>query len=141
MESKDFIFSNTEQQTFQNLGISAVVLFGSRAVGTAREKSDYDIGILFSDPKVLRSPEKRSVIYNTLYDLLSSKIQSRVNIDIVFLEGATGELRAHVMKHGKPIFEENPSVFVSFRERVMAEYADFAPLREIFHQGILSRIA
>jgi hypothetical protein len=73
--------------------------------------------------------------------MLSSKIQSLVNIDIVFLESAPGELRAHVMKYGKPIFEANVNVFADFRERVMTEYADFAPLREIFHRGILARIA
>lgn len=140
MDSKDFIFSDAEKQIFQNLGISAVVLFGSRAIGTAREKSDYDIGILQNDPKVLHSPEKRSAAYDILYNLLSSKIQSLVNIDIVFLDVAPGELRAHVMKHGKLIFETNPNVFADFRERVMTEYADFAPLREIFHQGILARI-
>jgi len=136
MQSKDFSFSETEQETLKNLGISAAVLFGSRAIGTAREGSDYDIGVLLSG-----STQRRTEIYNALYDMLSSKIQSLVNIDIVFLESAPGELRAHVMKHGKPIFEANANVFANFRERVMTEYADFAPLREIFHQGILARIA
>lgn len=140
MNGKDFLFSEDEKQTLQNIGVSAVVLFGSRALGTAREKSDYDIGILQNDPKILRSPEKRSAAYDVLYNLLSSKIQSLVNIDIVFLDTAPGELRAHVMKYGKPIFEISPNIFADFRERIMTEYADFAPLREIFHQGILARI-
>lgn len=141
MENKDFIFSDVEQQYLKDLGISAMVLFGSRAMGTAREGSDYDIGVLLSDSKILQSSEKRMEIYDSLYDILSSKIQSLANIDIVFLENAPGELRAHVMKYGKPIFETNPAAFANFRERVMTEYADFAPLREIFHQGILARIA
>ncbi len=140
MESTDFTFFETEQQTLKNLGISAMVLFGSRAIGTAREGSDYDIGVLLSGGNQ-RQKRKRTEIYDALYEILSSKIQSLVNIDIVFLDNAPGELRAHVMKHGKPIFEASPEVFVNFRERVMTEYADFAPLREIFHQGILARIA
>lgn len=136
MDSKDFTFSDREQQTLKDLGISAAVLFGSRACGTAREGSDYDIGVLLSG-----SIQKKAEMYDALYDILSSKIQSLVNIDIVFLENAPGELRAHVMKYGKPIFQASPNVFADFRERVMSEYADFAPLREIFHQGILARIA
>jgi predicted nucleotidyltransferase len=141
MGNRDFIFSDTEQHALKNLGISAVVLFGSRAIGTAREGSDYDIGVLLSSPKILHLPGKKNEIYDSLYDILSSKIQSLVNMDIVFLEQAPGELRAHVMKHGKPIFEASPNAFANFRERVMTEYADFASLREIFHQGILARIA
>lgn len=136
MNDRDFTFSDTEQQTLKDLGISAVVLFGSRAMGTARKGSDYDIGVLLS----VRNA-KRVEMYDALYDILSSKIQSLVNIDIVFLENAPGELRAHVMKYGKPIFQASPNVFSNFRECVMTEYADFAPLREIFHQGILARIA
>lgn len=139
MDSKDFTFSDIEQQTLKDLGISAAVLFGSQAMGTAREGSDYDIGVLLFDGNQ-RHKEKRVEVYNILYDIFSSKIQSLVNIDIVFLENAPGELRAHVMKYGKPIFQANPNVFADFRERVMSEYADFAPLREIFHQGILARI-
>lgn len=141
MDNRDFTFSDAERETLKDFGISAVVLFGSRAMGTAGVGSDYDIGVLLSDSRILRSSEKRREMYDSLYEILSSKIQSFVNIDIVFLQNAPGELRAHVMKHGKPIFEANPSAFVNFRERVMTEYADFAPLREIFHQGILARIA
>lgn len=59
MKSKDFTFSDAEQQTLKDLGISAAVLFGSRAMGTAREGSDYDIGVLLSDSKILQSFGKR----------------------------------------------------------------------------------
>lgn len=141
MNNEDFKFSEVEKQAFLNLGISAVVLFGSRAMGTNKEKSDYDIGVLLCDEKTLYSSEKRKDVYSALYDILSSKIASLVNIDIVFLEQAPGELRAHVMKHGKAVFEAEHRVFADFRERVMMESSDFAPLREIFHQSILSRIA
>lgn len=141
MNNEDFKFSDDEKQAFQDLGVSAVVLFGSRAMGTEKEKSDYDVGVLLCDEKLLYSAEKRKEIYSALYDILSSKIALLVNIDIVFLEQAPGELRAHVMKHGKAVFEADHRMFADFRERIMTESADFAPLREIFHQGILSRIA
>lgn len=135
-----FTLNNQETQVIQNLGIEALVLFGSRAMGNARPQSDYDFGVLLRDPKDYRHAERRREIYNSLYNVLSDKIKKLVNIDIVFLENAPAELQTHVAKRGIAIFESSPDAFVRFKERTMLFYADFAPLREIFHKAILRRI-
>lgn len=135
-----FVFNKIEQSSFNRLEVEAVILFGSHAQGTARPMSDYDFGILVSDPAILFSADRRREIYDGLYDLLSGKIKKLVNIDIVFLKDASMELQSHAAKHGIPLYEQTPHSFARFRERVMDEYADFAPLRKIFTRAILSRI-
>lgn len=134
------VFSSDEQGVFQKNAIGAIVLFGSRAQGTARSESDYDFGILTKEKGVLHDPTRRKKIYDMLYDILSSHIKKLVNIDIVFLETAPYELQAHAMKHGKLLYENTPDIFANYRAGVMERYADFAPLRKTFHREILKSI-
>ena len=138
--NKLFQFSQEEKSYFVSVGVSAIVLFGSRATKTARENSDFDIGILTSDTALLPGGTKHTEVYDRLYEIFSRSIKQLVNIDIVFLQVAPGELKAHVVKHGVVLFEAKPGVFAVFVEREMQRYADFAPLRRIFHSSILSRI-
>lgn len=141
MESTEFTFSASEDEELRRLSVAALVLFGSRAQGAANGMSDYDIGVLVADKSCLYDAQKRKETYDALYDILSRHIRKLVDIDIIFLETAPSELRAHVLKHGKVIFESEKAAFARFKERVMTQYADFAPLREIFHRGILEQIS
>ena len=133
-------FSKDNEKKMRDLSVSALVLFGSRAQGLARENSDYDIGVLVSDYSVLKNRKKREGLYNSLYDILSSSIAKLSNIDIVFLEEMPAELKAHVVKNGQLIYGD-PVAFANFKEKEIIAYADFAPLREIFQKATLARIA
>lgn len=137
---KRISFSSREKELLQQLSVGAVMLFGSRAQGLEYSLSDFDFGVIVSDSSILYSPEKRKKIYDALYDILSSKIKQLATIDIVFLEDAPFELRAHVMKYGKVLFEARQGIFADFKADVMERYADFAPLKKIFHTGVLSQI-
>lgn len=130
-------FTQEENDRLQQLGIEALVLFGSRAQGLSRAASDFDFGVLLARTP---STQRRSEIYDALYDLLSSKIRQLVDIDIVFLYDAPMELRSHAAAYGLLLYERNANSFTRFRERVMEQYADFVPIRDVFHQAILSRI-
>ena len=126
-----------EQKNLDNIAIEALVLFGSRAQGFSHAASDFDFGVLLTRNP---TPQQRHELYDALYDLLSSKIRQFVDIDIVFLRDAPMELQSHAAAHGILLYERNANVFARFRGQVMERYADFAPLREVFHQAILSRI-
>src|SRR3989338_6849854 len=126
------VFTPEEQLKFRQLGIKAVILFGSRAQGANRPTSDYDIFIIGR-----RSPEP----YDFLYNLLSGKIKQLVNIDIVFQSTAPMELQNHAAQYGQTLFQENPAVFADFKSYVMETYADFEPLRRVFQNATLERIA
>ena len=135
-----FDFDTKERETLEALGIDALLLFGSHAQQTATPLSDIDVGVILP-PGRIRSHQRRKEIYDTLYDLLSSHIRQLVTIDIVFLNGAPAELRSHVAKYGMLLYEKTPHSFARFREEVMDQYADFAPLRRLFHNEILARIS
>lgn len=134
---KKLSFTPNEKITFKRLGVNVVVLFGSQAVGTARDSSDFDLGILTSMPY---NPEGRSKIYDDLYEIFSRQIGELRDIDIVFLQAAPAELQMHAVKNGRLLYEQTPGTFANFKAKTILEYADFAPLREIFHGGIFSRI-
>jgi predicted nucleotidyltransferase len=120
-----------EQNILNEAGIAGLVLFGSRAQGVARETSDYDLFAL--------GPRHKNS-YDIIYDMFSKKITVKTDIDIVFEQEAPMELKMHVAKYGKAIFENHPSVFADFKEIVMTTYSDFAAFRRIFSDATLARI-
>jgi predicted nucleotidyltransferase len=120
-----------DKLVLKNLNIKALILFGSRAQGISHEGSDYDFFVI---------GEKSSKTYDSLYDLLESKINKLTDIDIVFEKTAPMELQNHVVRHGKVLYEKNQSTFADFKERVIAKYSDFEPLRNIFSNATIARI-
>ncbi|TSC77497.1 MAG: hypothetical protein G01um101433_571 [Parcubacteria group bacterium Gr01-1014_33] len=136
-----FNITNEEAVFLERLGIEALILFGSQAQGTATERSDYDVGVLVSDLKQAKESELRRKLYDALYDFLSSKINKLVDIDIVFLEDAPAELQSHVVKYGVSLYEKRVQNFPRFKERIMQQYADFEPIRHLFHHAIMKRIS
>lgn len=128
-------FSPEEQLQLEELGIEAVILFGSQAQNATNPASDYDIGVITAT----KSDHKTA--YSLLYDLISAKINQLVDIDIVFMDQAPGELLSHVAKYGVVLYQVTPNTFAKFREKVINLYADFAPLRAIFSNATLSRIS
>lgn len=131
-------FIAEEQTLLRSLDVELVVLFGSHVQQIGSETSDYDIGILLSPKSQLTD---RKTLYNTLYDLLAPKINKLVDIDIVFLSEAPLELQFHVSKYGLSMYERTSQSLARYREQVMNLYADFAPLRRIFQEATLARIA
>lgn len=139
MRDKNIIF-NLPKEKLEKLGVSVVYLFGSQAEGTAKNFSDFDFGILLKDSKILFDFKERKKIYDNLYDIFSAQIKHLVNIDIVFLQDVYLQLQYHTISRGKIIYEEDPKISADYKEKVIEEYADFAPIRKEFHKAILERI-
>lgn len=129
------IFTKKEEEFLKTVGVAAVVLFGSQAQGLARVESDYDLAVITS------AGVDETTIYDTLYEIVSAKIDKLVNIDIVFLSDAPLELKNHVAKYGRILYQADLQTFLRFKESVMEEYCDFAPLRREFQRATLARIA
>jgi len=123
-----------------NLGIAGIFLFGSRAQGVERETSDYDFGVIMTDPRTIRETLVRNAIYDTLYDIIAKQIKHLRNIDIVFADTSDLQFRFHIVRDGKLLFLGNERVVGNFLEKTTEEYADFAPYRRLFQQAILARI-
>lgn len=127
------------QNELKKLGVSALYLFGSRAIGAEGPLSDYDFAVLMSRKGYRRG----DVTYNAIYDLLSPLCPRTLEndiIDIVYLLDAPLELRSHVMRQGKIIFESKPLARGHFEETTMLEAADFRPLQLIIDKTILASL-
>lgn len=124
----------------EELGVSAIYLFGSQAQGSARPLSDFDFGIILKDPSVLQDYKKKKEIYNELYDVFSDQIKRVVNIDILFLQEAGLQYQYNATVKGELVYCDDLKVVADFKERAMENYADFAPLRHLFQRSILERI-
>lgn len=135
---EQIVITQGDQDLLGGWGVEAVVLFGSRAQNLAGPQSDYDIGVILA-PGV--GKEQKRQIYDLIYEAAAKEIAEMVDIDIVFLDEAPGELLDHVCRFGQVMYEKNPGVFANFREKVMLDYADFAPLRRMFQEATLARIS
>lgn len=133
--------NNQEKIALEKIGVDALILFGSQAQNLAGPMSDFDFGALLHNNKDYFLPDSKKLIYDVIYDMLSQKINKLVNIDIVFLEQAPMELQNHVANCGVVLYQTNPFMFAQFREKVINQYTDFEPLRNIFHKAILARIS
>ena len=73
-----------------------VFLFGSRAIGNARERSDFDIGIIGDEPISLQT-------FYKIDDLLDS-IETLYKIDFVDFNRAASSLKTEALKVVEPLF-------------------------------------
>ncbi|MBI3815432.1 MAG: nucleotidyltransferase domain-containing protein [Nitrospinae bacterium] len=121
----------------QYLDVSLVYLFGSYAEEKGHPLSDIDIAVVFSYKKRLKKDVGK--IYNELYFLFSD-IFMKKNIDIIFLQKASLELRFDVIRHGKIIYRSSEDERLIFEDQVAMLYMDFKPILNEFNEAILSRI-
>ena len=137
MQPSTIELTNGEKTFISTLPIQALILFGSQAQNTASKMSDYDVGVIL---RPHQSDQSRQRVYDAVYDLISQKVNKLVDIDIVFLYDTPLELQYHVIKYGIVLYERNNHPFVLYRESVLLQYADFAPLRQLFQEATLARI-
>jgi predicted nucleotidyltransferase len=73
-----------------------VVLFGSRATGAARERSDFDIGVLGDSPLPLKTFYKMENLFD--------EIETLYKIDWVDLTQASAEFRREALKKTEVLY-------------------------------------
>lgn len=127
-------------ERLKELQVGLLYLFGSQAEGVAGASSDIDVGIVFTDPKIIQG--NTIEIYGNLFDLFTEIFDMRDfrTIDIVFLERASLELRFDAISHGMVLFEVSSDFRLDFEERVSALYRDFKPVLDGFNHAVLERI-
>lgn len=106
-------------------GLAAVYLYGSRARGTSRVRSDVDLGLLFekTPPGVLGGPADR------IADELGREL--RLPVQAVILNTAPADLVHRVLRDGVLVHEADRSARVRFEVARRREYLDLLPvLRE-----------
>lgn len=130
---------SSQLEALRSLGVQSLYLFGSRAQDSHGPLSDYDFAVLMKSP----SHKRGDKTYNALYDILSPLCERTLKndvIDIVFLNDAPLELRMHVVRYGKVLFDDAPSGRLAFEEQTVLEYADYRPILDMFDKAILASL-
>ncbi len=120
-------------------GVVALYLFGSRALGTASEHSDYDYAVLLQETGHARGEPLYFALYNLLAEISPRTLDNDV-IDIVFLRDAPLELRFHVVQHGRVLFDDDALNRVRFEELTVRLYCDYRPILDEFDRTILGSL-
>ena len=112
-------------------GLDALWVFGSRATGTARTDSDWDLAALFHarpDPV-------------ELFGLRSEFEQlAGVPVDVIDLDRASPVLTRQVVKHGELAVENNRRRRIDFVAHVPGRYEDLCIVRRAAEQALVERI-
>ncbi|HVQ76775.1 MAG TPA: nucleotidyltransferase domain-containing protein [Candidatus Binatia bacterium] len=109
--------------------LRTLVLFGSRARGDARERSDWDLGYLADegfDPDAL------------LLDLVNDLGTDR--IDLVDLARAGAQVRFRAASDGRALYEAEPGVFGAFWIEAVDFWCDAGPMVRDGYAEALARL-
>jgi predicted nucleotidyltransferase len=113
--------------------VRLLVLFGSRVRGTARARSDWDLGVLLQVADL--PPEGREGLWVQLIPCLAQALRvPREAIDLVDLD-ICPPLLAGLAAQGKPLYEEVPGIFDCF-QRNMAQRANLPGWGGIFEGNL-----
>lgn len=127
------------QTQLKRLGVVAVYLFGSRAMGLETERSDFDFAVLFEKSGHQRGDKTYRVLYELLSTVSPRTLKNDV-IDIVFLRDAPLELQCHVIRYGRLLFDRDPRARANFEADVMLRYCDYRPILDEFDRTILESL-
>lgn len=111
--------------------VGIVYLYGSVVQGYVSKLSDIDIGVVFTDPKVL---ENSLEIYSQLCNIFDEAIKPKKEIDLVFLQQTSLVLQFNVINEGKVIYEASREFRADYEERVLNGYLDFGGVIDYFNK-------
>ncbi|MDD3314358.1 MAG: nucleotidyltransferase domain-containing protein [Syntrophaceticus sp.] len=102
-------------------GIALAILFGSRATGKAKPKSDIDLGVCLTTPT-----RQHRALQSDLIHFLKTD-----TIDLVILNYASPLLKFQVAKTGKPLYQEEPGAFAAYCSLALRQHSD----AKLFYQA------
>jgi predicted nucleotidyltransferase len=116
-------------------GISALMVFGSRARGTSRPTSDLDVAVLpdAEDPRVRRRLQTDLAV--ALADLAPEG-----RVDVVLLDEVPDLLRQRVLESGRLVLCRDRRAWSALRVRTMREYGDQEWSRRLYREAQRRRL-
>jgi uncharacterized protein len=116
-------------------GISALVLFGSRARGEGRADSDLDIAVLPDSGDAGQRRRLQSAVAVALAELAPEG-----RVDVVILDEAPELLRQRVLEHGRLLVCRDTAAWRALRVRTMREHGDREHFRRMLRQAQRRRL-
>lgn len=113
----------SSEERLAQLGVRLVVLHGSRARGTARDDSDYDVGVLTVEGEGFRSVRHHGELLELLGALLSV---STDRVDVAYLDHANPLLLKRVADHGRLLFGDERD-FQALKLKAFHRFVDYQP--------------
>ncbi|HEX5717052.1 MAG TPA: nucleotidyltransferase domain-containing protein [Thermoanaerobaculia bacterium] len=116
-------------------GVSALLVFGSRASGSPRPDSDLDVGVLpnSDDPQARRRLQSQLAV--ALADLAP---QGRV--DVILMDEVSDLLRQRILETGRVLICRDPAAFQDLRVRTMREHGDREWVRRMMRSAQRQRL-
>ncbi len=114
------------RRSAQDAGLKLVVLFGSRARGSARPQSDWDLCFISGasgDPDAFLAE--------------ATRILQTDQVDLADLGRASALLRYRAAAEGKLVHETTPGEFERFQIAATQYWCSVAPVLRLAYQGIL----
>lgn len=124
-------------------GLRLVVLFGSRATGTAHEKSDFDLAVS-GLRGVVHGSEHLSASEANALRRLHAELQHLLQtsrVDLVLLDRASPLLAHHVVRDGITLYEAEPGEFARFCVRAVQRKEDSRPFAEAQRRYLAQRFS
>jgi predicted nucleotidyltransferase len=109
--------------------IHSIVLFGSRATGTQREKSDFDLCII-PNLGVSISLKERLTLKNSLPE----------NIDISLIDELPVNIRKRVFLEGKVLYTKDLYYILTLAKQTDMEYSKYRNLKIDYHKAVMNRV-
>lgn len=100
--------------------LDLLVLFGSRAKGTATPHSDWDLAVLIQP-----NPHDPLRLFSLDPELARALGCSSDTVDVVDLACASYLLQRVIAEDGQVLFERRPGLFASFCSRARRQWADW----------------
>ena len=133
---------NTSQHIFEQIKIyfenkpevAAVYIFGSKAKGTEREKSDIDLAVLIDNDLLNKQFDLKNTYIKDLSRIL------RKDLDILIMNELGESILNQIFKYGQCIVNQKPQVLSEFKMVSIAMIAEFEYYRKIAEKGFLRRI-
>jgi hypothetical protein len=116
------------EKVFERAGAVAAYIFGSRARGTAKQDSDYDIAVLFNKPVTVMDEIRLAV---EISDAIGVPVDK---VDVVALDIADDVLKARVLQEGKLIYIRNKETLKAWERKTYMEILHNADLHAIYNR-------
>ena len=120
---------NTVNQLAKKYGLELVLLFGSRADGSQREKSDFDIAYSSLKPLAFMEENKMAI---ALHEVCKTS-----DVDIMNISNAGPLLLKQIVDEGVVLYEAKESIFNNLYLYAMNQYRESAVLNELRRSYVL----
>lgn len=109
--------------------VHSIILYGSRATGTHREESDFDLCII-PDPGMSIGFKERIALENSIPQ----------NIDLSLMGELPVNIRKRVFLEGKVLFTKDLYYILTLSKETEMEYVRYEHLKRDYHKAVMNRV-